>query len=52
MSLGAKWEIRFGMKNRFRVFYKVDRAERFAEIPAIGEKVDERLLIGGEEVEL
>lgn len=52
VSFGAKWEIRFGVKNRFRVFYKVDRVEMSVEILAIGEKVGERLLIGGEEIEL
>ena len=48
----ADWEIRFGPGNRFRVFYEVDRAVRQVYILAIGEKRGNRLLIGGEEVEL
>jgi mRNA-degrading endonuclease RelE of RelBE toxin-antitoxin system len=49
---GAKWEIRFGVDNRFRVFYRVDYDEQKVVILAIGEKLGNRLLIGGEEVEL
>jgi mRNA-degrading endonuclease RelE of RelBE toxin-antitoxin system len=47
---GAQWEIRIGPGNRFRVFYQVNRDGMQVEIVAIGEKVGERLLIGGEEV--
>jgi mRNA-degrading endonuclease RelE of RelBE toxin-antitoxin system len=49
---GAKWEIRFGADNRFRVFYRVDHDEQQVVILAIGEKVGNRLFIGGEEVEI
>jgi mRNA-degrading endonuclease RelE of RelBE toxin-antitoxin system len=49
---GAKWEIRFGADNRFRVFYRVDYDQKQVVILAIGEKVGNRLLIGGEEVEI
>jgi mRNA-degrading endonuclease RelE of RelBE toxin-antitoxin system len=49
---GAKWEIRFGVDNRFRVFYRVDYDEHQVVILAIGEKLGNRLLIGGEEVEI
>jgi hypothetical protein len=49
---GAKWEIRFGADNRFRVFYRVDYDQQQVVILAIGEKVGNRLLIGGEEVEI
>lgn len=48
---GAKWEVRFGPDNRFRAFYRVDHDSQQVIILAIGEKVRNRLLIGGEEVE-
>jgi mRNA-degrading endonuclease RelE of RelBE toxin-antitoxin system len=46
---GATWELRFGPRNRYRVFYEVDRAERVVWVLAIGVKERNRLLIGGEE---
>ncbi len=46
---GATWELRFGPKNRFRVFYEVDAGKRTVEILAIGVKDRNRLEIGGEE---
>jgi mRNA-degrading endonuclease RelE of RelBE toxin-antitoxin system len=49
---GAEWEIRFGPRNRFRVFYEVDREAGIVYILAIGIKVRDRLYIGGEEIEL
>ena len=49
---GAKWEIRFGTDNRFRVFYRVDYDQEQVVILAIGEKVGNRLLIGGEEIKI
>jgi mRNA-degrading endonuclease RelE of RelBE toxin-antitoxin system len=49
---GATWELRFGPGNCFRVFYEVDNSERMVWILAIGIKVRDRLLIGGEEFEL
>jgi mRNA-degrading endonuclease RelE of RelBE toxin-antitoxin system len=48
----AQWEVRFGPDNRFRVFYDIDLEGREAHILAIGEKERDRLVIGGEEVEL
>ncbi len=48
---GATWELRFGPKNRFRVFYEVDSAERTVLILAIGVKERNRLFISGEEFE-
>lgn len=48
----ATWEIRFGPKNCFRVFYEVDRNELVVSILAIGEKQGNRLMIGGEEIAL
>ena len=49
---GATWELRFGPSNRFRVFYEVDNSEHVVWILAIGIKVRDRLLIGGEEFDL
>jgi hypothetical protein len=49
---GAEWEIRFGPNNRFRVLYDIDEVQRAVEIAAIGEKVGNRLIVGGEEVDL
>ena len=44
----AEWELRFGPKNRFRVFYAVKGEEVI--LLAFGEKVRNRLFIDGEEV--
>ena len=49
---GAKWEIRFGPDNRFRVFHRVDYDGQQVFILAIGEKIGSLLLIGGEEVKI
>jgi mRNA-degrading endonuclease RelE of RelBE toxin-antitoxin system len=46
----ARWELRFGTGNRFRVFYEIDRENREVHILAIGVKERDRLFIGGEEV--
>jgi mRNA-degrading endonuclease RelE of RelBE toxin-antitoxin system len=48
----AQWEIRFGPDNRFRVLYDIDEEHRVVQIVAIGEKQRNRLIFGGEEVEL
>jgi mRNA-degrading endonuclease RelE of RelBE toxin-antitoxin system len=48
----ARWELRFGPDNRFRAFYEIDHESRKVHILAIGFKERNRLLIGGEEVEL
>ena len=48
-SFGATWELRFGPRNSFRVFYEVDNAEKVVTILAIGVKEGSRLLMGGEE---
>ena len=47
---GAKWELRLGPNNRFRVFYRVDRDRGEVILLAIGEKIGTQLFIGGEEV--
>ncbi len=46
---GATWELRFGPRNRFRVFYEINSEEHTVEILAIGVKERNRLLIGREE---
>ena len=50
--LGATWELRFGPKNSFRVFYDVDHGEKTVSVLAIGMKEGNQLFIGGEEFEL
>jgi mRNA-degrading endonuclease RelE of RelBE toxin-antitoxin system len=50
--LDADWEIRFGLDNRFRVFYRINAEAHEVEILAIGVKEKNHLSIGGEEVEL
>lgn len=51
-AFGATWELRFGPHNRCRVSYAIDRAAPEAQILAIGVKEGNRLMIGGEEIEL
>ena len=46
------WEIRFGPKNRFRVFYEVNQERDEVHILAIGVKIGNRLFIGGKEVQV
>jgi hypothetical protein len=52
IELGARWELRLGPQNRFRVFYRVETDQREVDILAIGVKERERLFIAGEEVKL
>jgi hypothetical protein len=52
VSFGATWEVRFGPKNSFRVFYDVNHEERIVAVLAIGVKEGNRLFIGGEEFEI
>jgi mRNA-degrading endonuclease RelE of RelBE toxin-antitoxin system len=49
---GATWELRFGANNHFRVLYEVDTAEQMVLVLAIGVKDREKLIVGGEEIEL
>ena len=51
VTFGAEWEIRFGPKNQFRVFYEVDREAGIVYVLAIGIKARDRLYVGGEEIE-
>lgn len=52
VAFEATWELRFGPENRFRVFYAVNREHREVQILAIGVKERNRLLVGGEEINL
>lgn len=52
IDLGARWELRLGPDNRFRVFYRVDAEKRQVRILAIAVKERERIFLAGEEVEL
>jgi mRNA-degrading endonuclease RelE of RelBE toxin-antitoxin system len=45
----ATWELRCGPRNRFRVFYTVDKEANTVNILAIGVKEGNRLYIGREE---
>jgi len=51
-TFGARWELRFGNKNHFRVFYSVyaDRVE--VHVLAVGVKERDRLFISGKETKL
>ena len=48
----SEWEIPFGSDNRFRVFHEVDQELGEVHILAIGVKLRNRLIIGGEEIGL
>jgi mRNA-degrading endonuclease RelE of RelBE toxin-antitoxin system len=49
---GATWELRFGPKNCFRVFYEIDTATQSVSVLAVGLKKGNRLFIGRKEIEL
>jgi mRNA-degrading endonuclease RelE of RelBE toxin-antitoxin system len=49
---GATWELRFGPKNCFRVFYEIDTATQSVSVLAVGLKRGNRLFIGRKEFEL
>lgn len=48
----ARWELRLGPNNRFRVFYRINYEEHAVYILAIGEKRRDQLFIGKNKVEL
>jgi mRNA-degrading endonuclease RelE of RelBE toxin-antitoxin system len=48
---GAKWELRFGVRNCFRVYYRIDYDHKQVILLAIGQKEGNHLFIGGEEME-
>lgn len=49
MPFGATWELRFGPKNRFRVFYEIDAGTLAVSVLAVGIKERNRLFVGQEE---
>ena len=49
---GARWELRFGDDNEFRVFYSVYPDKLEVHILSVGIKIRERLFIGGKEIKL
>jgi len=51
-QLRARWELRLGPDNRFRVFYRVDVEGGQVRILTIAVKKRNRLFLAGEEVEL
>jgi mRNA-degrading endonuclease RelE of RelBE toxin-antitoxin system len=51
-ALRATWELCFGPKNSFRVFYDVNHEEKIVSVLAIGVKEGNQLFIGGQEFEL
>ncbi len=52
IDLGARWELRLGPDNRFRVFYRVDAEQQQVRILAIAVKERNKLFIAGKEVQL
>ena len=51
-DFGARWELRFGNNNQFRVFYSVYPEKAEVHILAVGIKVREHLYIEGKEVHI
>jgi mRNA-degrading endonuclease RelE of RelBE toxin-antitoxin system len=49
-TLGATWELRCGLNNRYRVFYDMDNQAGIVVILAVGRKVGNVLWIGEEEL--
>ena len=52
VTFGARWELRFGPSNRFRVYYRIHEPAREVHILAIGVKERDKVSIGGEEYDL
>lgn len=50
--IGATWELRCGIDNEFRIFYRTDSDNREVFIRAIAVKKGNRLFIGKEELYL
>jgi len=48
MTFGEAWELRCGLGNRFRVFYRIDAERRQVRVLAILVKVREKLYAGDE----
>jgi len=51
-NFGARWELRFGENNEFRVFYSIYPEKEEVHVLAVGIKTRERLYIGGKEIKL
>lgn len=51
-AIDARWELRCGPDNRFRVFYVIDEQNLEVLIVAVGVKQGSRLTIGSKEIEL
>jgi hypothetical protein len=49
---GARWELRFGPDNRFRVFHRVETEGRRVRVLAVAVKARDRLFLADEEVDL
>ncbi len=52
VTFGARWELRFGPNNRFRIYYRTVEPQHEVHILAIGVKEREKVVIGGEEYDL
>ena len=48
----SRWELRCGPNNRFRVLYQVSEQTDEVYVLAIGVKERDKLMIGGEEIDL
>ena len=51
-SLETTWQLRFGPRNRLRLFYDVDALCRRVCVLAAGEKLGTKLYVNGEEIQL
>lgn len=52
VTFAARWELRFGPANRFRVYYRIEKEAYEVDILAVGIKIRDAVYIGGEEYEL
>jgi hypothetical protein len=52
VTFHARWELRFGPHNRFRVYYRTYEDIREIHILAVGVKLRNKVYIGGEEYDL
>jgi len=52
VTFGARWELRFGPNNRFRVYYRIQEPAHEVQVLAIGVKGRDKVSIGGEEYDL
>ncbi len=52
VTFAARWELRFGPTNCFRVYYRLEITAHEVYILAVGVKTSDLVYIGGEEFEL